>query len=257
MKHPFILLLLLLSILTWWSLQSVRQDAVDSQQLELNRQQKQLIEQARERQDIAALDAFIRDNPDSGWRDVAIFYRDEFAYRQAVAKGDQKSLEQYIRQYPESQWRNFAEQRLEQIKREEQARRDRQARQNKLAGKTLPLTGASATSPPMAEQPAARALTSPPESPSPDPRARVQRALSIYEQQREQKQFNEQQLQLRKQAEQERQRHCLQLRDQLKQFDSNIRWYELDAKGNRVFLDEQQLQAKRQETENYLKRHCR
>jgi hypothetical protein len=256
MKQPIILLLILLSVLTWWSLQTARQGTVDNGQLERDRQQKQLIDQARERKDIAALEAFIRENPDSGWRDVAIFYRDEFAYRQAVAKGDPKSLEQYILLYPQSQWRSFAEQRLEQFRREEQARLSRIERQRKLAGKPLPLPAAGAQAP-IPEQPASQAIISPPKPLSPDPRERVQRALSIYQQQREQKQFDARQQQQRKQAEQEQQRNCMRLRDQLRQFDSNIRWYQLDADGKRVFLDEQQVRAKRRETENYLKRHCR
>ena len=255
MNRSILLLLPLLTVIVLWLLKPDHQAMENTAQLERDRQDKQFIKDARQRKDIAALESFIRDNPQSGWREVAIFYRDEFAYRQATARGDAKSLEQYIRQYPDSQWRTFAEQRLDQIRREEKARQDRLQRQRKLTGKPLPLPGdrGSGTA---AEQPA-QAVIETPRKKTPDARERVQRALSIYEQQRKEKKFDEHQQKQRQKAEQERKRNCIRMRDQLKQFDSNIRWYRLDAEGKRVFLDEQQVAAKRRETENYLKRNCR
>ena len=256
MNRSILLLLPLLTIIVIWLLKPDHRAVQDTAQLERDRQDKQLIEEARQRKDIAALETFIRDNPQSGWREVAIFYRDEFAYREATAKGDAKSLEQYIRRYPDSQWKTFAEQRLEQIRREEKARQERLQRQRKLAGKPVPLPGSngSVSAP---GQPASQAIFEAPGTAAPDARERVQRALSIYEQQREEKKFDEYQQKQRQKAEQERKRNCIRMRDQLKQFDTNIRWYQLDAEGKRVFLDEQQVAKRRRETENYLKRNCR
>ncbi len=254
MNRSILLLLPLLTIIVIWLLKPDHRAVQDTAQLERDRQDKQFIEDARQRKDIAALETFIRDNPQSGWREVAIFYRDEFAYREATAKGDAKSLEQYIRRYPDSQWKTFAEQRLEQIRREEKAQQDRLQRQRKLTGKPTPIPGSSGSV--ATEQPATQAIFEAPK-PASDARERVQRALSIYEQQREEKKFDEYQQKQRQKAEQERKRNCIRMRDQLKQFNSNIRWYQLDAEGKRVFLDEQQVDAKRRETENYLKRNCR
>ncbi len=251
-----LLIVLLLALIAGWWLLSAPPPAAGNARLEQDRRDKQYIDDARARKDLAALEVFIRQNPNSNWRQVAVFYRDEFAYQKAVAEGSMESLERYIRQYPQSQWNTFARQRLEQIRRERKAEQDRRDRQRKLAGKPVP-TVVDGAAPAAQENAPAQAVIDAPARTATDARERVQRALSIYQQQREQKQYESRQQLQKKRAEQQRQRNCQVMRDQLRQFDSNIRWYRLDAQGQRVFLDEQAVAAKRRETENYLKRNCR
>ncbi len=252
-----VLSILVVAAIGWRFMSGPDQAGIDAQRLEQDRRDRAYIEQARARKDIAALEQFIRDNPRSGWRDVAIFYRDEFAYRRATARGDADSLKRYIRLYPDSQWVTFARQRLEQLRLEQKAQRDRVDRQRKLAGRQPAL-------PPTAEEPLqtrqqapAQAIVEAPTEPRLDARERVQRALSIYEQQRKQKAFDAAQQKQQRKAEKDRQRQCQRLRDQLRQFDSGIRWYRLDDQGKRQFLDATAVAAERRKTEDYLRKHCR
>jgi len=202
---PVLVLLLLAAMLAGWLLLQGQSPAEDPSTSSVpDSREKQLIDQARKNKDIAALNDFIRKHPDSEWLDTALFYRDQFAYREAMAKGDRNSLERYLKEHPDSQWTGFVQQQLEQIQREEDALKARQERERLLKGKNLagklPIQPAAEESSAETAESPAQALVEPPSAPSPlSARERIQRALSIYEKQRAEKEFSEYQQQQREQ----------------------------------------------------------
>jgi len=260
---PVLVLLLLAAMLAGWLLLQGQSPAEDPSTSSVpDSREKQLIDQARKNKDIAALNDFIRKHPDSEWLDTALFYRDQFAYREAMAKGDRNSLERYLKEHPDSQWTGFVQQQLEQIQREEDALKARQERERLLKGKNLagklPIQPAAEESSAETAESPAQALVEPPSAPSPlSARERIQRALSIYEKQRAEKEFSEYQQQQREQDKRQQQRNCSRMRRQLAAFEKRFRWYRIDEQGEKIFLSEKEIAQKRQETETYLKRNCR
>ena len=256
------LLLLLTTLLLGWFLLQDRSRSMQTETASVPpSRDKQRIEEARKNRDITALNAFIRTHPDSEWLDTAIFYRDQFAYSEAMAKGDQNSLKRYLQDYPASQWTGFVEQQLEQLQREEEARQARQQRKQLLGGKTdpaqLPIDSAPKISSGDRVNSPAQALVEPPQPrTSLSARERIQRALSIYEKQRAEKEFSEYQQQQRELEKKQQQRNCSRMRRQLAEFKKRFRWYRIDEQGEKIFLNAEEIEQKRQETETYLKRNC-
>jgi len=260
---PVVILLLLAALLSGWFLlqgrgpsgEAATSSAPDSGE-------KRLIDEARKSKDIAALNEFIRKHPDSEWLETARFYRDQFAYREAMEKGDRNSLKRYLQDHPDSQWAGFVQQQLEQLQREEDAKQARLERKRLLRGKsgagTLPINPAAEKSATDTAESPSQALVEPAPAPSPlSARERIQRALSIYEKQRAEKEFGEYQQRQREMEKKQQQRNCSRMRRQLAAFRKRFRWYRIDEQGEKVFLDAEEIAQKRRETEIYLKRNCR
>ncbi len=222
--------------------------------------EKQLIDEARKHKDIAALNAFIRNHPDSEWIDTATFYRDQFAYHKAMEKGDQSSLKRFLKDYPASQWAGFARDQLEQLQREKEARLARLKRKQLLKGKTssdkLGVDMTQDTVIDNTELPARALIEPPPARSSLSARERIQRALSIYEKQRDDEEFRKRQQQ-REQEKRQQQQNCAQMRQQLASFKKQFRWYRINEQGEKIFLSEQEIKQKARETKNYLRKNCR
>ena len=70
------------------------------------------------------------------------------------------------------------------------------------------------------------------------------------------KRIAEQQKQIDELKANEMARHCQSLRSNLANLSTGGRIYETNAQGQRVYLNDQEISAKRQQTDNAIKQHC-
>ncbi len=259
---PVIIILSLAAMLTgWFLLQSLIWNDPSATSRVANPKEKQLIDEARKHKDIAALNVFIRSHPDSEWIDTATFYRDQLAYHKAMEKGDQSSLKRFLKDYPASQWAGFARDQLEQLQREEEARLARRKRKQllkeKISSGKLRIDPIQETVIDNTELPTRALVEPPPARSSISARERIQRALSIYEKQRDDEAFSKRQKQQREQEKTRQQQECAQMRQQLAGFSKRFRWYRVNEQGEKVFLSEKEIKQKKRETKDYLSKNCR
>ena len=100
------------------------------------------------------------------------------------------------------------------------------------------------------------AASAKPKKSTSDARDRVTRALSIYS--KINKQRSEEAVLQREKREQiaQLERECNQMKDQLRQFKHNIRWYQLDDQGNRVYMKKDDVKKQKQVLRDSIQQHC-
>ena len=228
----------------YYQIEQAEREAVVAQQRFL--EEKALFEQAQAAGTISALNQFIAQHPESAWYDQAIYQRNKLAYQQAAATNDPKRLGDFIAQNPDSRWRPHAEQALKRLQRN-------QAHQQQLREQQEVLTERQRRRPTLSSNVKARAVA----SGNDDSRERVERALSIYQKQRELEASEiERKRKMESRANQQAQR-CARVRDQLKQYErKRIRWYELDENGERVFLSKAQVEREQNALQQQYREFC-
>lgn len=231
-------------------------------------QEKQALLAAQASNDIAQLNQFIADHPQSDWLEKATYERDKLAYHQAIQTDQIAALEKFINEYRSSQWINQAQNRLQRLRQEAKLQAEIALKQQKLELQRQQLAEqqAAASTGELEEKPAqlpapAQVTNSINNSSSANnslsSRDRVARALAIYQKQRQQEQHTdtEQQKQDQKQAQQDR--RCQQIKDQIAQYNNRrIKWYDLDGSGKRVYLNKQQVSRNRKQIQEEYKQNC-
>lgn len=225
-------------------------------------QEKAALEAAKAQNSITALNQFIKQYPDSNWLHKALFERDKLAYHQAVKNNSISDVENFLASYPQSQWLAQAQSRLQRLQQEQklkldldkkQARLEQQRKQIQLQQKQAAIPEAEQDQEVLVVQNKSTQQKSKNSLSGTD---RVNRALSIYQKQRQQEQaIVDKQQQSRAQEEKLRQ-YCLSLKDQITQYKSRVRWYDLDNSGKRVFLSKQQVASNKQKLEQLYRERC-
>jgi len=212
---------------------------------------KQALQEARNSKDPKALFRFIHQHPDSDWLDSAQYYLEKQLVENALDKKDLHALKSFIQNYPQSEWKQYAlghQQKLIQQQEELQAAALEQATNAAASRKPD-------TSPVQLEQ---KSPLQPKhiKQKNNDAQDRVSRALSIYQKINHQKSKQQQQVTQQRQQQAEINQRCNKLKDQLKQFRSNVRWYELDDQGKRVYMDKQTVKHRKKEIQDDIKNYC-
>lgn len=220
-------------------------------------QEQKILDATVSQKDITALNLFIQQNPQSVLIEKAIYERNRLAYKQAIASNNPKQIRNFINNYPKSQLVDSAQQhllRLQQVLTQEliadettKSQPDRALKQpyqkksrEKLSQQSLYVQKKSA-----------------PDKPAPDSSDRVTRALAIYQKMRKKEQQADQQKRAAQQHREADQTRCFEIRDQLKQFKRNTRWFELDDKGNRVFIEKDQVAQRQNKMQSFYDQNCK
>lgn len=227
----------------------------------VHQQDKAALDAARATEELAPLEQFIFDRPDSPWLDTAIYYRDRLILQKAVDSRDVRQLNRYIKNHPDSQWLNTARQHIKRLQRERENREIQQRIQAENVPDYLTRPAAKKTTRTVSEptaKPVSQARSQPSSQEAPvDPNERIKRALSIYQKINKQQQRERDQARTQREQQEKLLAQCNRLQDRLKQFKPRTRWYELDENGNRVFIDKQTVQQRKQAMQQDYDRHCR
>lgn len=188
-------------------------------------------EEAKASRSVAALNRFIRKYPNSKLTRTAVYERDRLAYFASANSGSSDSVQKFIDTYPNSAWLPKAKYMLKQL---------RKGEKSKPAPKSLVSSSEDGS-----EQVASN-----------NSMDRVRKALSVYEtsnteRQKQQEEKEKQQVLLAKQ-----QQKCVRLSDRLKTYEEGRNWYSLDAKGERRYLSEDEVQRNRQNVQRKYNQHC-
>lgn len=184
---------------------------------------------------ISALNQFLQKYPYSRWREKAEYDRDRLAYMKAAQKGSSAAVQEFMRLYPNSAWLPNAQFMLNRLKKDEASR---SGRKTSSEGKTPANEGITQT---RTEKPSRYK--------KPEPRSgqdSVTRALAIYGDRRAEKQkLKEEELKV-KQEQENHQRECNRMKDSIRRLGERVNWYDLDEKGERKFIPEDQVQQAKQ-----------
>lgn len=231
---------------------TLRQQQLNQEQARQKYQQeKEALDLARATNKLTPLNQFIQQNPESDWLETAVYYRDRLVMQIAVDSGNTETLAQFILNNPNSEWKNHARQQLKKLKREQEIEKSRQLaiikKQNEELSKRKRSTVNSKKTIHSGQSK---------KSKRDDSAERVQRALSIYQKINKQKQRDASQEKKQQQRNAEFSRRCNKLKDELKQFKMRTRWYQLDEKGNRVFIDKATVAKRKKDMQADYDRYC-
>jgi len=257
-KWALIIVLGTLAVLGYQQYEKQRQQQVLLEQANLIHQQdKAALDAARASNELAPLEQFIYERPNSAWLETAEYYRDKLILQQAIDSADVRQLHRYIKKYPQSPWLNTAQQHIKKLQREKENKLIQQRIQadntpDYLAKPEVPAPKRTST----------QTLTAAPakiekKKRNDDPNERIQRALSIYQKINKQQQREQDQAKQQRQREEKLLSQCNRLKDQLKQFKPRMRWYELDEQGNRVFIDKATVAKRKQAMQDDYNRYCK
>lgn len=213
------------------------QQDIEQQKVAALAQESQQFEAALKSQDVSTLNQFIQQHAESTFKDKAIFERDRLAYKLAIATDNPKQIINYISNYPTSQWADSAEQYLLKIKSQQAI--DQKSQQLDLM---------------RIQQQKEREIKK--QANLETARDRVNRALSIYQNQRQKQETLEYQNKVAEQKRKQDEYKCNKIKDQLKHYKTNTRWYSLDEKGERVFIDKTEVEAMKAKQQKMYDDHC-
>jgi hypothetical protein len=234
-------------------------------------QEKLVLQAAQVSQDISALNQFIADHPQSDWLEKAIYERDKLAYHQATATKQISALEKFISQYQGSQWIPQAQNRLKRLQQEQKLQADIALKRQQLELQRQQMADQLSTNIGVLEEkttdnPSAAAAAAPNTTTTTSPaksnkslssRDRVARALAIYQKQRQQEQHTDTKQQQEYLKEEQKQKRCLQIKDQIAQYNNRrIKWYDLDGSGKRVYLNKKQVSINRKRLKEEYNLNC-
>ena len=190
-------------------------------------------ETAKSERSISALNRFIRKYPHSKFKRTAVYERDRLAYVESANSDSSASVQNFIDNYPRSAWLPKAKYMLKQLKQSER-------------GSTARTKVASAGD----------SKVSAYQSSSENSMDRVRKALSVYEsghneRQKVKEETEKQQVLLAKQ-----QQKCDRLSDRLRTYNEGRRWYNLDAQGERQYLNDEQIARNHQNIKKKYSQHC-
>lgn len=214
-----------------------QQQDIEKQKVSALAQEHQQFEAALSSQNVSTLNQFIQLNSESTFKEKAIFERDRLAYKLAIATDNPKHIKNYISNYPDSQWADSAGQYLLKIKSQQEVEQKTQQ---------LDLMRIQQQKEREIKKQASLEAT----------RDRVNRALSIYQKQRQKQETLENQNKVAEQKRQQDEYKCNKIKDQLKHYKTNTRWYSLDEKGERVFIDKAQVEAMKAKQQKMYNDHC-
>ena len=231
--------------------------------------EKLMLDQAKQKNSVDALNQFMLKFPKTSWMDNAIYYRDEVALKNAKAIGTVESIENFIKQYPDSVWLDsavyardkaaytLAKTENTQSAYEEFIKMYPNSRWKEKAEYKLDAINKSKTASLKEEKSASSAPTiSKPLNEPASPQKRVNRALQIYSEIDKKRQLEKQE-KLRKEAvELRKKKTCHYLKDRLKRYGERVKWYRLDENGNREFSTEEQVTESREKVERRYAELC-
>lgn len=215
------------------------------------RQEKKALDLARSSNDPEAIRAFIQQYPGSVWLDIAYYQHDRLVVQDAINAKDTSKLNRFIHQNRHSQWRQHAEHYLKKFNRVRDEEQEKKTSQLSQQNAEQTIGGI-----PRPVQNKVTHTTKIKKSSNNDSRDRVNRALSIYQKMSNQKQLKVRQQKKQQLNEEKQVHHCNTMKDQLKQYSRRIRWYELDNQGNRIFLNKEEVNRRKQTTQNNYNKYC-
>lgn len=246
------IILIVLLFVEYQKYDHFQQQQLKQEQALLNYQQeKKALDKARATNELESLIQFIHQYPESVWMNTAVYYRDRLIMQKAIDSRQANNLTQFIQNYPDSSWKNHAQHQLTRLNTEleaEEARRQAEIKrkQTELTTRKIADTDSKKIYP----------ITKTKKPKNDDPNARVQRALSIYKKANEQKQKEAAQKKKQQQQTAELTRRCNKTKDQLKQFKTRTRWYNLDEQGNRVYVDKAIVEQRKKDMQANYERYC-
>jgi hypothetical protein len=268
-KAPAILVIIaVLTVAGYYGYTSYQEQLLLEQSVARLEQEKQALQSAQASQDILALNQFIADHPQSDWLEKAIYERDKLAYHQATETGQISALEEFISQYQGSQWIAQAQSRLQRLQQEQKRQEDIVRKQQQLELQRQQIEDQLSTTIGVLEDKTPDTLTkgtTPTTTPTPEKknrkslssRERVDRALAIYQKQRQQEQHSDTKRQEEDRKEEQLKRRCQQIKDQIAQFNNRrIKWYDLDGSGKRVYLNKKQVSINRKRLREEYNQNC-
>ncbi len=218
-----------------------------------SKRDKQAFDKAKDSGDPKLLFRFIHENPDSAWLETAQYHLEKLLVENAIAKRNIQALEGFIRNYPKSDWTLIAKRHLTQFEYD-------QKQQITPLDNNEPVLEQRKDSKPNPGDPIRIeqrvGTTQSTSNNRNDARERVNRALSIYSKVNKQKTKQLEQQKLKREEEEKIARLCIEMKDQLKQFRSNVRWYELDEQGNRVYIDKDTVSQQKQTIQENIQQYC-
>lgn len=224
------------------------------QALERYERDKLAFEAARDSKNPKILFRFIHENPDSAWKDTAQYHLEKQLVEDAVKAQNGQALKSFIKNYPKSEWTRNAKRQLQYLQRIERQRVQQQQQADEVPVLNQRAAQKSPAKPLAKQQRVSSSKKATPRND--DARERVNRALSIYSKVNKQKSKQAEQQKLKREEQEKVARLCVEMKDQLKQFRSNIRWYELDDQGNRVYMDKETVKRQKQNLQDNVEQYC-
>ncbi len=237
---------------------SKQQELLQQQQqaLEKYERDKKALEQARSTKDPKAIQNFIYQYPNSAWINTARYYLEKQILDNAIKARNINALQRFTETYPNSVWKQSAIDYEKKIRIENRNKLTESKPTSEPTHERVNKTRKTINTPVMFDQQPSPSQTNATKQAKDDAMDRVNRALSIYQKINKEKSKQVQKQQQQRQQLAQREKRCNKLRDQLKQFRSNVRWYELNEDGERVYLDKKTVKANQQSIQNDIKQYC-
>jgi hypothetical protein len=250
----FLILISIFSTLAYLGYQhySEQQELIQQQQqaLEIYNRDKIALDVARESKDPKALYRFIHQNPDSAWRKSAQYYLEKQLVNDAVNDNNIIALKGFIRNYPDSEWKQYATDYKDKLL---QQQKQKLVQETKIST-NVQIEASQTTA--LTKQRTSISSIKPVTKKTDDARDRVNRALSIYSKINKKKSIEAERQQKERQHLAEIEQRCNKMQDQMKQFRKNVRWYELDAEGKRVYMDKESVKQQKKAMQDDFNQYC-
>jgi outer membrane protein assembly factor BamD (BamD/ComL family) len=259
----FLVIIAALTVAGYYGYTNYQEQILLEQSVARLEQEKQALQAAQANKDIEAINKFITDYPQSDWIEKAIYERDKLAYHQATETNQISALEKFINQYPSSQWITQAQNRLQRLNQEQKLLADIELKQQQLDIQRQQIAEQQANTTGVLEEKTTDTTTQSPAttagktSSALSGRERVDRALAIYQKQRQQEQHTDTKQQQEQLKQEQIKKRCLQIKDQIAQYNNRrLKFYDLDGSGNRVYLNKQQVSINRKKIQEEYRQHC-
>jgi hypothetical protein len=257
-------LIVIVGFIAYPDFQQYLQTQQSRQQFE---QEKTSLQAAIDKQSVSAIDRFIADHPASDWLAKARFERDKLTYQQAVESDKISNLEQFIAEYPQSTWISQAKNRLQRLRQEKKLLAEIEQKQKKLDAQREQLAQQQSrnkdevieeTTTPAPATDSVKVESTAPSRPASGISAteRVNRALSIYQQQRQQEQQVIEQRKQEQLKEEQKKRECAALKAENDKFRYNFNYYDLNGDGKKTYMTKHQIIMKKKELQAKYDEMC-
>ncbi|PCJ31663.1 MAG: hypothetical protein COA99_17015 [Moraxellaceae bacterium] len=180
------------------------------------------LELAKKEGSEAALKRFLEKHPDSAWFSSGVYHRDRVAYYNAKSDGTLNAYNSFLRKYPNSEWKEKVE----------KLARTLRSKENKTARK-----GKSKNELSVSQQ-------------------RTRNALAIYEIINRDKRNAEKIKQKAAKEKQSKLARCYRMKDRIRSYDERKVWYELDKKGDRQYLTDNDVKSLKQKLAKKYRQTC-
>ncbi len=213
---------------------------------------KIIISDARESNDIPAITLFLKNNPHSSWYRYGIYYRDQMAYAQAKNINTIASYTSFLENHTGSDWQVHAENSVKRLNKGLIKSKSKKTINKKIAKVNVSSSDDVQMVPvPVPElsvkaEPQSKLTTS----------ERLNKAVAIYDSIREDKERQAKIKAKKVEKIKSKKRACNRLKDQISRYDEHVSWYDLDGNGDRRYLNNQEVESKKQKYIEKYQRKC-